>query len=297
MSSLWRFVRRLTRTPAGFIGVALLLLIIVIAFLGPLIAPHGITDTVGPPGQGPTGAAPLGTDELGRDVLSRVLNGGHSVILMATSATLLAYLVGLTIGLVAGYSRSLIDPILMRAVDVALAFPALLVLLLLASGLGVHVSVLIFGVAIVLVPGISRIARTAVIEASTRGYVEAAVARGEGTRAILVREILPNIAPVMLADFGLRYGLSIILIASMNFLGLGIAPPASDWGVMISENRYFISLNPWSVLAPAIMLGLLTIAVNLTADAYVRTLGRSSRELLAAEDEALPIGTDAIGVG
>jgi ABC-type dipeptide/oligopeptide/nickel transport system permease subunit len=274
-----------------------LLLVIGIAFIGPLIAPHSIIATVGPPGQGPSSTAPLGTDELGRDVLSRVLNGGHSVILMATSATLLAYLIGMTIGLVAGYSRSIIDPVLMRAVDVLLAFPALLVLLLLVSGLGVHVSVLILGVAVVLVPGISRLARTVTIEASTRGYVEAAVARGEKTRAVLVREIVPNIGPVMLADFGLRYGLSIILIASMNFLGLGIAPPASDWGVMISENRSIISLNPWSVLAPAIMLGLLTIAVNLVADAYVRTLGRSSRELLATEDEALPVGADPMGVG
>ena len=240
---------------------------------------------------------PFGTDELGRDVLSRVLNGGHSVILMATSATLLAYLVGMTIGLTAGYTRSLLDPFLMRTVDVLLAFPALLVLLLLVSGLGTHVSVLILGVAIVLVPGISRLTRTATLEISTRSYVEAAVARGEGMASVLLRDVMPNITPVMLADLGIRYAYSIILIASMNFLGLGIAPPASDWGLMISENRSFITLNPWAVLAPAIMLGLLAISVNLIADAYVRTLGRSSRSLLEAENEVLPIGSDAFGAG
>jgi ABC-type dipeptide/oligopeptide/nickel transport system permease subunit len=91
-----------------------------------------------------------------------------------------------------------------------------------------------------------------------------------------VREILPNIAPVMLADFGIRFGYSIILIASVNYLGLGLQPPAADWGLMMSENREFISLNVWAVLAPAVMLALLTIGVNLVADAYVRTLGRSA---------------------
>jgi ABC-type dipeptide/oligopeptide/nickel transport system permease subunit len=169
-----------------------------------------------------------------------------------------------------------IDPLLMRAVDVLLAFPALLVLLLLVGGLGPHIGVLIVGVALVQLPGIARIVRTATLETSTRGFVEAAEARGEPTLSLLVREILPNIAPVILADFGIRFGYSIILIASVNYLGLGLAPPAADWGLMISENQQFISLNLWAVLAPAIMLALLTIGVNLLADTYVRTLGSSA---------------------
>ena len=221
-------------------------------------------------------AAPLGTDFLGRDVLSRLLNGGRSVILIAGVATLLAYLIGLAIGLVAGYIRSIADPLLMRGVDVLLAFPALLMLLLLVGGLGPHVGVLIVGVALVQLPGIARIVRTATLEMSTRGFVEAAEARGESTPSLLTREILPNIAPIILADFGIRFGYSIILIASVNYLGLGLAPPAADWGLMMSENQQFIAVNVWAVLAPAIMLALLTIGVNLVADAYVRTLGRST---------------------
>jgi ABC-type dipeptide/oligopeptide/nickel transport system permease subunit len=263
------------RTPAGAIGLGLLLFVLLVAFVGPLVAPYSITATVGAPGQGPSSGAPLGTDFLGRDVWSRLLNGGHSVVLLGTAATALSYLLGVTIGLIAGYSRSLVDPVLMRAMDVLLAFPALLILLVLATGLGPHIWVLIVGVALVQLPAIARIIRTTTLEASTRGYVDAAVARGERTAAILRREILPNVTPVMLADFGIRFGYSIVLIASMNFLGLGLAPPAADWGLMISENRNYISLNLWSVLAPAIMLALLTIAVNLTADAYVRSLGRS----------------------
>jgi ABC-type dipeptide/oligopeptide/nickel transport system permease subunit len=267
---------RLTRTISGKIGIGVLAFVLAVALLGPLVSPHGIATPIGSPGTPPSDGAPLGTDYLGRDVLSRVLHGGLSVIWIGAAATLLAYGAGMTIGLIAGYQRSLIDPVLMRGVDVLLAFPALLVLLLLVAGLGSHVGVLILGVALVQLPPIARIIRTATLEVSTRGYIEAAQARGERTSAILTREILPNVAPIVLADFGIRFGFSIILIASVNYLGLGLGPPASDWGLMIAENQQYISLNVWSVLAPAIMLALLTICVNLIADGYVQTLGQSN---------------------
>ncbi len=192
----------------------------------------------------------------------------------------------------------MIDPILMRTVDVLLSVPALLILLVLVSGLGPHIWVLIAGVALVQLPGVARVVRTATLETSTRAYVEAAVTRGEKLPSLLGREILPNIVPVVLADLGIRFGVSVVLIASMNYLGLGLAPPAADWGLMISENRDYISLNPWSVLAPAIMLALLTISVNLTADAYARSLGRSlaasrRRRAVAAIPEPAVMSTGA----
>jgi peptide/nickel transport system permease protein len=275
VSSLRHKTPQWLRSSAGIAGLAVLVFVVGVALLGPFFAPHSIAAPIGPPGQGPSAAAPLGTDFLGRDVLSRLLHGGLSVIWIGTTATVLSYIVGLAVGLMAGYTGTLLDPVLMRGVDVMLAFPALLVLLLLVSGLGSHVSVLIVGVVLVQFPPIARVIRTLTLEASTRGYVEAAVMRGERTFSVLVREILPNIAPVMLADFGIRFGYSIILVASINYLGLGLQPPAADWGLMMSENRDFISLNPWAVLAPAVMLALLTIGVNLVADAYSRTLGRS----------------------
>lgn len=282
------------RTPAGMAGTAIVGLIIAVAVLGPVLAPHDIATPVGIPGQGPSGAFPLGTDNLGRDVLSRVLGGGLSVIWIGATATGASYIVGLGVGLVAGYSRTLVDPILMRSVDVLLSFPALLVLLLLVSGLGQHISVLILGVVLVQVPGIARVMRTATLEASTRGYVEAAVVRGERVGWVLLREILPNIAPTVLADFGVRFGYSIILIASMNYLGLGLAPPAADWGLMISENQTFISINPLAVLAPGIMLGLLTVGVNMVADAYVHSAGGSAswRRSRSVAATPLPALTD-----
>lgn len=263
------------RTPAGAVGLFLLLSVLAVALLGPLVAPHPITAVVGAPAAGPSSGAPLGTDYLGRDVLSRLLHGGVTVVLLATATTALAYLVGATIGLVAGYVKGLLDPILMRSVDVVLVFPALLLLLLLSTGLGTKAWVVVVGVALVQIPGIARVVRTATLEQSTRGYVEAANVRGEKTSTLITRELLPNVAPILLADFGIRFASSIVLIASMNYLGLGLNPPAADWGLMISENRAYMGLNFWCVLAPAILLGLLTISVNMVADAYVRTQGRS----------------------
>ena len=196
---------------------------------------------------------------------------------LSVTATLLAYTAGVAVGLLAGYSRSLVDPVLMRFVDLILSFPALLLLLVLVTGAGSGKLVLILGVALVMFPGVARVVRTATLEVSVRGYVEAAVARGERTWSILTREIFPNIIVYVVADFGIRFSYSIILIASLNFLGLGLQPPQADWGLMISENRQILSLNIWGLLAPAIMLGLLTISVNLVGDSYSRSLGQAGK--------------------
>jgi peptide/nickel transport system permease protein len=266
-----RFLRR----PSGAIGVAIVLFVIAVAVFGPLVAPHPPTQPVGVPLSGPSSADLLGTDALGRDVLSRVLYGGRSVLGLAAAATVLAYLLGLSIGLVAGYTRSLVDPVLMRSVDVMLCFPPLLFLLVLIAGAGSSDLVLIIGVALVQAPQISRIVRTATLEVSVRGYVEAAIARGERAPAVIVREVLPNILVPVLVDAGLRFTYSILIIASVNFLGLGLQPPNSDWALMIGENRSYLAVNAWSVLAPAAMIAILTIGVNLTGDAVARSLGRS----------------------
>jgi len=263
------------RTRSGVIGVGLVLFIVAVALFGRYVAPHGPSESIGVPLTGPSGDNLLGTDSLGRDVFSRLLYGGGSVIALAAAATALAYLAGLTIGLIAGYSRSFVDPVLMRSVDVMLALPPLLFLLVLITGAGTSVAVLVIGVAAIQAPGISRIVRTATLEVSVRGYVEAAVARGERSLSVLTREVLPNILAPILVDAGLRFTYSILIIASVNFLGLGLQPPSPDWALMISENRQYISLNPAAALAPAAMIALLTIGINLTGDAIARSLGRS----------------------
>ncbi|HEY7257716.1 MAG TPA: ABC transporter permease [Gaiellales bacterium] len=266
---------RFLRIRSGAVGLAIVILVVAIAFLGRYVAPHDPNAPIGVPLAGPSSTAHLGTDFLGRDVLSRLLYGGRSVIGLAAAATVLAYAFGLAIGLIAGYSRSKVDPILMRTIDVMLAFPPLLFLLVLITGAGTGVGVLIAGVAAIQAPSISRIVRTATLEVSVRGYVEAAVARGERAFAVVIREVLPNILAPVLVDAGLRFTYSILIIASVNYLGLGLQPPSSDWALMISENREYISLNVWAVLAPAAMIALLTIGVNLMGDAIARSLGRS----------------------
>ena len=266
---------RFARTGTGRIGLAASLLLVALVLIGPLFAPHDPAAIAGLPFQRPTGDFLLGTDGLGRDVLSRLLWGGRSIVGLAVVATALAYLVGVSIGLVAGYTRSLVDPLLMRAMDVLLAVPPLLLLLVLATGAGRSLVVLVLGVATVHTPSIARIVRAATQQLTGRGYVEAALARGERTAAILRREILPNILGTVLADAGIRLTASILILASINFLGLGRQPPAADWALMISENREGITLQPWAVAAPALLIALLTISVNLVADAVARSLGTS----------------------
>lgn len=259
--------RLLPQSAAAWAGSVLLVLVVGAALLGPWLAPHAPNQTMGIPFTTPGGTHLLGTDFLGRDVWSRVLSGGRSALFYAAIATVLAYAGGLTIGLLAGYSRGVLDNVTMRAVDVLMSFPTLVFVLLLATAVGNGVWPVVLATAVIQLPAIARIVRAATAEQAVRGFVEAAVVRGESTPAILRREILPNISRTIGADIGLRFTWSVLLIASVNFLGFGLQAPAADWGLMVSENRGGMATNPWAVLAPAAMLGLLTIAITLVSDA------------------------------
>lgn len=263
-----RAPRRLALPPtlAGRVGLVLLLAVGLLAVIGPEVAPYSPNRTVGVPYAPPGGGFLLGTDLLGRDVLSRALCGGRSVLVYAGVATILAYVAGLGIGLVAGYLRSWPDQVLMRGVDVLLSFPTLVFILLVTTAAGQGILPVVAATAIIQAPAIARIVRTVTLEQSVRGFVEAAVARGESALSVLRREILPNITRPLSADVGLRFTWSVLLIASVNFLGLGLQPPTADWGLMVSENRGGIAENPSAVLVPAAMLGLLTVAINLLSD-------------------------------
>jgi len=261
------------------VGLGMLIIIVLIALLGPVFAPHSPTAIVGAPYGGPSSATPLGTDFLGRDVLSRVLYGGRTLLGLALLATLVGYTIGLPAGLLAGYRRRWMEFGIMRVVDVLLAFPPLLFVLVVAAGTTENIWALVVAVGIIISPGLTRIVRAAVLDISQRSYVEAAVARGESTPRILRREIVPNIMGVLLADVGLRLTYSILLIAAMNFLGLGLQPPKADWALMISENRVGISLQPWAVFVPAILIGTVTLSINFVADGIARSLGTSIEAL------------------
>ena len=266
------------RTASGKTGVLLVSMIVAVAVIGPAVAPHSPNDIVGVPFTEPGGSNVLGTDFLGRDVLSRILNGGRELLAIAVLATFVAYLIGVPLGLAIGYRRGGADIAAVGLADLIIAFPPIILALMIIAGLGSGALIVAGTIAAIHVPRIVRIVRTATIEAAAFEYVEAAVARGESSAYILRRELLPNIAVPIMADFGIRLTASVIIVSSLSFLGLGPAPPSSDWGLMISENRLGLLIQPWVVVVPALLIGLLAIGVNLMADAYARSVGRSAEE-------------------
>ena len=281
-SQTLRLWRRATSYWTARLGLALLVLLAGIAFVGPFVAPHSESDAVDIPNLLPSSRYLMGTDALGRDVLSRFLFGGHTVIELSFAATAIGYMFGILIGLLAGYRRGATDFALMRIVDVLLSFPSIILALILVAGFGTSLWVIVAGVALTHVPRVARVVRAVSMETSVQAFVERAEARGERTLRILLREILPNVWTPILADFGIRLSTSVILVASLSFLGFGLRPPAADWALMINENRTAVFEQPWAVAFPAIAIGLLTIAVNLLADGFARAVGRSvNREQLS----------------
>ena len=260
----------------GAVGIwaAIGAFMIAVAMLGFLVAPYDPAGLVGLSFAPPSPDHLFGTDSLGRDVLSRVLVGGRTAVLLAIAAIVVAEAFGCAIGLLAGYRGGLVDAVLMRANDVLLAFPALLLVLILAAGLGPGVVVLVVGVAVVNIPGIARLARAATLGVARTGYVESALVRGEGTVAILRREILPNVGPTIFADAGVRFAGAFLIIAGLNFIGIGVQPPAPDWATMIAENRSYITLQPWTVIAPTACIALFAISVNVVGEAVTRRRSR-----------------------
>ena len=183
------------------------------------------------------------------------------------------FLVGTAIGLVSAYRRGFVDEVFGRFTDLMLAFPALIFALLLLAAFGSRISIVVIAIAIATVPGVTRIARAAAFEVVDLPYVEAARARGESVAYITAREMLPNITRPLLVDFGLRLTGSILLVAALSFLGLGIRPPAADWGLMIGENRMALTVQPWPIIVPIVAIAFITIGINLVLDGYRRRNG------------------------
>ncbi|GAA5048075.1 ABC transporter ATP-binding protein/permease [Nocardia callitridis] len=236
---------------------------------GPLLAPYAPTASAGPPLRGPSARHLLGTDVIGRDVLSRVLHGGLPLVSIATVAILVAYAIGLCLGLVAGLRRGL-DGWIMRPVDAILVVPWFLLLAVIATAVGGGPTAVVLTTAFACVPWIIRIVRTAVLDIAATGYVESARARGEPLWRLAVVEVLPNLRSVVLADAGVRISLTISMVAVSGFLGLGLRPPSADWALMITENRPGFARQPLSVLAPTVLIMLLVVSINMLTD---RALG------------------------
>jgi peptide/nickel transport system permease protein len=270
-----RSLRAVLASSAGRLGLAFVLLIALLVIIGPHLAPKSPSEIVGTPFVKPSGSALLGTDFLGRDGLSRFLFGGGTLVAGALLATGLAYLVGIPIGMAAGYLRGGFDLLAVGVSDLVISFPPIVFILVLLAGAGSGLTIIIIAIAAVYVPRIVRIVRSVTMEISTREFVEAAVARGENVVTILWKDILPNIWTPVLADFGIRLTGAVIVVSSLSYLGLGPPPPAANWGLMISENRLGALTQPWVVVVPALTIGIFAIGVNLLADAVARSVGRS----------------------
>ena len=282
---LMRRAWRLSRTKIG-LGLALLLL--GVALCGPFFAPHDPTEFVGAPNSKPSSDALLGTDNLGRDVLSRFLWGGRSILGLSVAATAIGLLLGVMIGLTAAYSRSMLDDVLMRGMDVILAFPAIVLALVAVATVGPRLWLIVLAVALTTMPRVARVTRGASLEIVERDYVQAAEAMGESRRRILTGELLPNITGPLMVEASLRLTYAVGLIAALSFLGFGIQPPKADWGLMINENRLALTVQPWGVVMPVLAIALLTIGTSLIGDGIARAAAGIDR---SAEPgvEAIPI--------
>jgi peptide/nickel transport system permease protein len=270
LSSLGRRLRKLIsdlrRSRSAMVGVGMVLFWIFVAVAAPLISPYSPTELVAQRLQLPSTEHWLGTDNLGRDVLSRLIWGSRTVLLLAPASVLLGISMGAPLGLASGYLGGTIDTVIMRVGDILLSFPTLLIYILIIATFGSSAIVVVISIAIGVVPSVTRIVRSLVMDERTRDYVSAARLRGEKLWYILGREILPNASGPIIVDTCIRVGYAVMAIGALGFLGLGIPPPTPDWGGMINEGREWIFRQPWMVLAPAAALSSLVIGLNMFAD-------------------------------
>lgn len=264
-------MRELWRSPlSAKLGILIVLSYIFVAIFAPWLTPYGESDIVGGPFELWGEKYPLGTDNLGRDMLTRLLYGARNTIGIALVTTLLAFLIGGITGILAAILSGWADQVMSRIVDVLMAIPSLIFSLLLLTIFGTSIPVLIIIIAVLDSTRVFRLARAVSLNVVVMDYVEAARLRGEGLGWITLREVLPNIMPPLVAEFGLRFCFVFLTIAALSFLGLGIQPPTADWGSMVRDNATLISYGDITPLLPAGAIALLTVGVNFIVDWFLQ---------------------------
>ena len=271
--NLWRALKSAPLT--AMFGMVVISIYLICAIFAPWLAPYGEAEIF------PMSYAPwddqfiFGTDKLGRDVLSRLIYGARNTIGIAVATTFLAFLIGGCLGIAAAISRNWLDHLLSRSVDVLMAIPSLIFALMLLSMFGSSATNLIIIIAVLDSTRVFRITRAVSLNVVVMDYVEAAKLRGEGLGWIMRKEILPNIMPPLVAEFGLRFCFVFLTIAALSFLGVGIQPPTADWGSMVRETAGLIQFAEYDITAaitpmlPAAAIALLTVAVNFVVDWFL----------------------------
>ncbi|HJM06815.1 MAG TPA: ABC transporter permease [SAR324 cluster bacterium] len=272
--------RRIRFSLSGKIGILLVLFWVLMIFIGPSISPYNEADFLDEslfivPGgdeypdtdyQPPSKVALLGTDYLGRDTLSRILYGARTTIGISFAATLIAYLLGVTLGIAAAVGSEWLDMCLSRFNDAFLSIPTIMMGLVVIAAVGSTIPILVIMTGFIYATSVFRVARSLGQDVMVSDFVEAAKVRGEGLWWIITREILPNIVMPLATDFGLRFVWIILFISALSFLGLGVQPPMSDWGSMVKENLGGLPYGSIAPLMPSLAIASLTISINLIVD-------------------------------
>jgi peptide/nickel transport system permease protein len=267
-AGLWREAgRRLRRDKAALAGLTVIGVLVLVAIFHPLLAPHPPNDqSFRIKLQAPSAEYLFGTDEFGRDIFSRVLYGTPVALRVGLLPVAAALVVGVAIGLIAGYYGGAADQVTMRLIDILLAFPWLLLAIGIMAILGPGINNVVIAVAIVYVPVFARIVRASVLSIKAREYVEAARAIGHRDWQIMARHVMPNAWAPVIVQATLAIGQSIIYAAGLSFIGLGTQPPDSDWGVMLASGREYLRDGPWLGIFPGLAILVTVLAFNLLGD-------------------------------
>jgi peptide/nickel transport system permease protein len=252
---------------ADWPGALIVLAMVALVLFGEALAPYSSTafnplHTL----EAPSAAFPFGTDEFGRDVFSRVLSGARPTLLVAVAAAALGVVLGTVTGLAAGYHPGAADETMMRVMDALMSFPGLILAMLVVVMLGPAPVNVVAAIALVFWPRSARLVRAVVVDLAGREFVEAARSRGETSRFILFRELLPNVLPIIVVDFSLRVTSGILLAASLAYLGIGVTPPTPAWGLMVRDGQQFIEIAPWLVVFPCLAIALASVGTVLLGE-------------------------------
>jgi peptide/nickel transport system permease protein len=283
--SIWQRLRGklsiLFASKVAMVGLVIVMFWILVAIFAPLLTSYSPTEQdYKAQNSGPSAAHILGTDDLGRDLWSRLIYGARVVLVIlpvgehfwlpigtAIWGVLLGLVVGVTLGLIGAYQRGWIDEVVMRVLDAMMAFPVILLYMIIIAAVGSSATNVVLAIAIVGVPGIARLVRSLALDIRTRDYIRAAEIRGENRFYIMFVEILPNARGPIIIDAMLRVGYAIFAMGTLGFLGLGLPPPSPDWGSMVAVGRrYILAGSPWAALWPSLAIASLVVGLNLLAD-------------------------------